>query len=255
MKWPLSVMLIRHDTSAYNILKNQKEQDPLYQEFLAAFDGNADPVYLLSLAQRVKNKFALKVGDANTPLADEEGYQAYQTGVALSNTETPDAIFVSPYKRTRLTLEHLTRGWPALTDVKTYTEERIREQGHGLALLYSDWRVFHVLHPEQKALYELEGRYWYQYPQGENIPNVRDRNRLWFDTLIRDFAGKRVLVITHHLNILAIRANLERFGEEEFLRLDNQEKPINCGVTTYRGIPNQGKDGRLVLESYNVKHY
>jgi len=255
MKWPLLVTLVRHDMSVYNVLRDKKKGDPLYQRFLSAFEGNGDPEYVQELALQVKEKFALDVGDADTPLADEEGRQAHQTGVALSSGEVPDVIFVSPYKRALITLDHIIGGWPALAEVKIYEEDRIREQEHGLSLLYNDWRVFHALHPEQKALHKIEGPYWYRYPQGENVPDVRDRNRSWLGTLIRDFSGKRVFTVTHHLNILAMRANLERLGANEFIYLDNQEKPINCGVTTYIGVPDQGKDGKLVLESYNVKHY
>jgi broad specificity phosphatase PhoE len=76
---------------------------------------------------------------------------------------------------------------------------------------------------------------------------------LWVNTLIREYAGKRVLAVTHHLTILAIRAQLERLGPEEFIALDRNEKPINCGVTIYRGDPNQGEDGRLILAQYNQK--
>lgn len=84
---------------------------------------------------------------------------------------------------------------------------------------------------------------------------VRERNRSFMTTLTRDFATMTVLVVTHHLNILAIRANLERFGEKRFIELDEKEKPINCGVTTYRGYPNEGQNGRLRLESYNRNLY
>lgn len=255
MKWPLSVRLVRHDTSAYNVLKEKKLGDPLYQEFLAARKENSASEKTKALALQVWQKFALGTSDADTPLADPEGVQAYQTGIALSSGQIPDVIFVSPYKRALLTLKHIARGWPELSEVKKYKEERIREQEHGLALLYNDWKVFHVLHPEQRMLNKMEGPYWYRYPQGENVPDVRARNRSWLTTLTRDFAGKHVLVITHHLNILAMRANLERLGADEFVHLDKHEKPINCGITTYQGVPDQGKDGKLILESYNVKHY
>lgn len=61
--------------------------------------------------------------------------------------------------------------------------------------------------------------------------------------------------ITHHLSILSIRADLERLSADEFIRLDKEEKPINLGVTLYKGDPNQGTDGKLILEAYNVKLY
>ena len=256
MKWPKSVTLIRHDTSEYNILRYLKREDALYKRFLFEFKHRHDRELLVELAVEVQEKFGLKMGDADTKLADKDGCQAFETGLALSKkAELPDVVFVSPYTRAILTYEHILRGWPALHSVKMYEEERIREQEHGLALLYSDWRVFHVLHPEQEALYKMEGPYWYRYPQGENIPDVRERNRSWTKTLVRDFAEKRVLAITHHLNILAFRANMERLSSGNFIDIDENGKPINCGVTIYEGEPDQGKDGRLVLKNYNQKLY
>lgn len=155
----------------------------------------------------------------------------------------PDVIFVSPYFRTMETLEWMKKGWPELQNVKVYEEERIREQEHGLSLLYNDWRVF------------LEGAYWYRYPQGENVPDIRERLRSWLTTLTRDFAGKNILAVTHHLSILGLRANLERLSAEEFIKLDHSEPPANCSVTIYKGHPELGSDGRFLLESYNQKLY
>lgn len=257
MKWPNFVMLIRHDTSAYNVLKETKAADRTYQAFLAAFKRNPDDPETVRLAREIQGRFALGMGDAKTPLADKDGEQAFKTGVSLRTNwqRVPHVIFVSPYHRTKETLRHIMRGWPELESVKVYEDERIREQEHGLSLLYNDWRVFHTLHPEQRRLYELEGAYWYRYPQGENVPDVKERNRSWVNTIVRDFDGQGVLAITHHLNILAIRAIFERWSAEKFMHVDRVEKPINCGVTTYVGNPGLGRDGRLILHTYNVKHY
>lgn len=256
MKWPMTVTLIRHDTSAYNVLRDKKKSDPLYSQYLAARKKDDSSEEARDLAHQVQKKFSLGVSDADTPLVDIEGRQAFEVGTALAPLqEQPDVVFVSPYLRAIQTLEHITRGWPALRSVKRYDDDRVREQDHGLATLFNDWKVFETLHPEQRALRKLQGPYWYRYPQGENVSDVRDRNRSWLGTITRDFAGKHVLVVTHHLNILATRANLERFGAAEFIRLDKNEKPINCGVTLYRGRPDEGKDGRLKLEYYNRQYY
>ena len=255
MKWPSSIMLIRHDTSEYNLLKERKKHDLEYAEFLRAWDKDPRSDVTRARAKVVQAKFSLNVGDARTKLADKEGTQAFRTGKELAKGEAPDVIFVSPYARTLATLDHLMRGWPALKQAQIFEEERVREQEHGAALLYNDWRVFHALNPDQFDLYGLQGSYYYQYPQGESVPNVRDRLRSFTTTLVRDWAEKNVLVVTHHLSILAFRANLERFGEARFLELDEKEKPINCGVTLYRGCKDKGKDGQLKLEYYNRKLY
>ncbi len=249
-------MLIRHDKSAYNELKDTKCDDATYQEFLRAFDTKPHAPETQALARKIKETFALGVSDAQTPLGKEEGKAAVITGEKLrAEHEVPDVVFVSPYVRTRKTLESLTKGWPELANVKTVEEDRIREQEHGLSLIYNDWRAFQSLHPEQYFLHAQEGKYWYRYPQGENVADVRLRNRSWVDTLVRDYSEKKVLVVTHHLTILALRANFERMGEKEFIHLDEHEKPINCGVTLYRGNPAKGKDGKLELDYYNKKYY
>ena len=142
-----------------------------------------------------------------------------------SGVNSPDVIFVSPYLRTEQTLRILQEEWPGLRNATVYREERIREKDHGLGLLYNDSHIYLLMHPEQAELYKLLGDYDYRFLNGENIPDVRQRNLSWITTMTREFAGKRVMAITHHLTILATRANFERLSPEEFLHLDEHEKP------------------------------
>ncbi len=257
MKWPKSLTLIRHGESAYNVLRAKKEQDPEYQLFKAQYEAGDASQETIDLAKVIKAKYSLGVGDYNTPLTEEGKRQARITGHTLEKSDTPppDVIIYSPYLRTRETLEELSIGWKALHLVPRVEDDRIREQEHGLSILYNDWRVFHIFHPEQRELYSLQGDYWYQYPQGESMSQVRDRVRSMYATLIREYSEKHVLMITHHLTILSIRATLERLTPEQFLDLDENNKPVNCGITEYVGMPNQGRDGKLRLVRYNSKLY
>jgi broad specificity phosphatase PhoE len=214
-------------------------------------------------AEDIQRKYALGVGDYETPLTSIGRSQSERTGKALKRIPghylpdhpVPDIIFYSPYYRATETLMCMGKGWPALAVAPQVPDDRIREQEHGLALIYNDWRVFHTLHPDQKKLRDLVGSYWYQYPQGESVSQVRDRARDFTSMLIRECAGMHVMVVTHHLTILSFRANYERLTPERFIELDEHEKPHNCGVTVYRGEPDQGKDGRLALAAYNQKFY
>lgn len=63
------------------------------------------------------------------------------------------------------------------------------------------------------------------------------------------------MAITHHLTILATGANFERLSPEQFLHLDEYEKPANCGVTRYIGKPDLGNQGKLELNEYNRQYY
>jgi broad specificity phosphatase PhoE len=244
--------------SDYNILKERKKKSSLYKRFLRAFEANRYSEETVSLAREVKKEFALRVGDANTGLLDKEAERACQVGKVLREKykdKIPHIVFVSPYKRTKMTFDGLKCGWPELKIVKMVEDERIREQEHGLYLLYNDWRVFHALHPEQGDLYGIEGRYWYRYPQGENVPDVRSRMYSWMNTVVRDFAERRVLVVAHHLSILSVRANLERWSAQQFIDVDENDKPSNCSVTAYCGDPSEGSSGHFKLDYYNRKFY
>ena len=256
MKWPASVTLIRHAQSAYNVLRDEKEGDLEYHAFKAAYERDYRSAETLRLAKSMRKKFSLNVSDYETPLTWQGTRQSEATGRTLGEiVPLPDIIFYSPYMRVRNTQDGLCKGWPALKGVRSVAEDRLREQEHGLSLLYSDWRLFHVFHPEQKEFRDLLGPYWYQFPQGESVSQVRDRSRDVLSMLIRECSGMHVMLLTHHLTILSQRANLERLTPEEFIHLDEHEKPFNCGVTHYVGNPNEGKDGKLVLKFYNAKLY
>jgi broad specificity phosphatase PhoE len=257
MKWPTELLLIRHAESAYNKLKKTKDADPEYRRFRNLFEADTSCDELRDLAQTMRTRYALTTSDRETPITAAGEEQAAATGREMrkAGVNVPDVVFVSPYLRTEETLRLMQEQWPELKKANIYREERIREKDHGLSLLYNDWRIYHVLHPEQKELQRLLGDYDYRFLNGENVPDVRQRNRSWITTVTREFAGKRVMAITHHLTILATRANFERLGPEEFLHLDRHDKPVNCGVTRYLGAPNEGSRDRLRLHEYNKRYY
>ena len=254
MKWPLSITLVRHGESQYNELRRKKEKDERYQLFKKAFNRDPESSECRELAKEIKKKFALKMSDDKTPLSDAGHKQARKTGSKIFGIvhAVPDVIIVSPYQRTRETFDDMASAAGSVIRVENRIYDgRIREQEHGLSLLYSDWRMFEVFHPEQHALRNLLGPYWYQFPQGESISQVQDRIRLFTNKIIREYAGKHIMLVTHHLTILSIRANFENLSPEEFIRLNEEEKPRNCGVTIYRGNPDRGTDGKLELVWYN----
>ena len=251
-KWPKSVTLIRHGESAYNALSNKKKEDESYQKFKEEYEKNHQSEIAINLAQEMENKYSLRTSDYGTPLTINGQNQAFITGQNLPEiVPEPDVIMVSPYLRTVETLKQIIKGWPGIANVPQFPDERIREQEHGLSLLYNDWRIFNVLHPEQKKLYELLGPYWYQFPQGESVAEVRERCRDEVAMLIREFANKHVILVTNHLTILSFRANLERLSPEEFIEVDEKFKPKNCGITQYSCNNNSGENGRLELKFYN----
>jgi broad specificity phosphatase PhoE len=257
MKWPTELLLVRHAESAYNILKDAKDADPDYRRFVQLFETDRSNPETKSLAAVLHKRHALGCSDRDTPITPRGEQQAMLTGRGMrdAGVPPPEIIFVSPFLRTEQTFAIFQQEWPALQGAKVYRDERIRERDHGLSLIYNDWRIYKVNHPEQAALYDLVGYYDYRYLNGENIPDVRLRNLSWIATITRECSGKRVMAITHHVNILATRANFERLSPLQFSHLDEHEKPVNCGVTFYKGNPEKGRSGRLELLEYNRQYY
>lgn len=256
MKWPTEINFIRHGRSAYNEMGEAKSKDPLYQDFLRAFGKDLRSEETQVLARLIRNRYQLGSGDYDTPLTETGRIQSHTVGQALKDKlDLPETIFLSPHLRASQTLSSLIAGWPALISVPAVSEPRLREQEHGLALVFNDKRVFQAFYPDQKLLHDLEGPYWYRFPQGENVPDGIERIRSFIGTLVRDYSEKKILVISHHLTILFFLAAILRWSCEEFIRTDKECKPINCGLTTFRGNPEVGDDGRLELISYNVKLY
>lgn len=261
MKWPESLTLIRHDESEFNRSKIIKEKDPAYQDFKNRYNledrkGKGFSTEITNMAEAIWAKYPSRYSDHKTPLASDAGWKSKEMAKKLKDfTPLPDVILVSPYLRTQRTLDFMKEGWPELDRVKQIDEERLREQEHGLAALYGDWRIFNVLNPLQKIYRDSVGGYQYRYPQGENVPDVRERWRSLLTTIVREYSGQNVMTVGHHLTILAGRMTIERFDEDEFERLDQQDKPLNAGVTIYRGRPELGTNGRLILEDYNLQLY
>jgi len=257
MKWPKELLLIRHAESAYNKLKQAKDNDPEYGRFCEMFEHDRSNPELRSLADSLHKRYLVEYSDRHTPITSTGEEQARITSRRMreSGMYCPDVIFVSPYLRTEQTLRILQEEWPSLRIKTVYREERIREKDHGLVLLYNDWRIYQVMHPEQGELQRRLGEYDYRYLNRENIPDVRLRNLSWLATLTSDFAGQRVMAVTHHLTILATRANLERLSPQQFLDLDAHERPMNCSVTRYTADSSFESSCGLTMYEYNRQYY
>lgn len=260
-KWPSDVYCIRHLPSAYNNNRLRWAEDQDWLRFVELYgtdySGRRFGDQTIKLAGILQDRYEIPYGDALTPVDPDTAWYAVTTARKLkeSGAKLPDKVFISPYLRTRSTWEQMLLGWPELGSIVPVREERVREQQHGLATNYINWRVFHVFHPEQRIQYEKEGPYYYTYPQGECVPYVRDRMGSWVTTLIREFSGENIWMIGHHLGILAFMAHVERWDDHTFINYDTNQKPINCGITHYRCDPTQGEQGRLVLDYYNRKLY
>jgi probable phosphoglycerate mutase len=192
--------------------------------------------------------------DADVPLSPRGVQQATALGRWFSELrpgERPTVVVASPYARALRTAEHVieaggtTRGG-AYAPGELIVDERFREKEFGL--FYRLTRLgIQARHPDQWALRAHLGRFYYRPPGGESWADVVLRVRAGLDTIARDYAGERVLVVCHQVVVLCARYVLERLSEQEILQVGRSDNVANCGVTTYR----ERAQGGLTLDRFN----
>ena len=223
-KWPSHLVIVRHGESERNVAKD-----------IAKSKG--------------AHSYSSSLRDMDTPLTKEGNRQARLTGEHLAAEYNFDAIFTSPYQRTVQTAEQIIGQLKSKPPLKG--EERIREIEFGiLDGLTTDG--IKAKYPEESARRKREGKYWYRPPGGESRPDVALRVHSFLGTLTRDYREKSVLVVCHSVVVLVFRRLLERWGEQEYMKIDAEDDVLNCAVTAYRYDRERNK---LVLAFYNKTFY
>lgn len=227
-KWPNKIILIRHGETVRNVRKEHaKQSEPDLHVY--ADDGR----------------------DQDTVLTEKGIAQARDVGAYLAEMEsTLDTVFVSPYRRTRQTAEHILSSFgaraPQRSDApKIVVEERVREIEFGV-LDGLTAEGIKSKYPDEYKRRAAAGKYWYRPLGGESRPDVALRIHSFLGTLTRDYRGQTVAVVAHSVVVLCFRRLLERWGEDEYLQVDREDDVKNCSLTIYRC-----RDGRMALEVYN----
>ncbi|GGN00978.1 phosphoglycerate mutase [Terrabacter tumescens] len=145
--------------------------------------------------------------------------QARQTGTAIRDVLDGESVevYVSPYVRTRQTLEALAL---PVADRDVRVEPRLREQ---------DWANFQdpADIAEQKAQRDRYGHFFYRFREGESGSDVYDRVSTFLESMHRNFetpsAPRNVVVVTHGLTMRLFCMRWFHWSVEYFESLDNPE--------------------------------
>lgn len=224
-KWPSHLVIARHGESDRNVAKTQARKNP------------------------GPHSFGSGLRDVDTPLTRLGVRQAIETGDFLGKRYRFDALFSSPYRRTVQTSERILSRLEHQPSIMY--EERIREMEFGV-LDGLTREGIKTKYPEEHARREKEGKYWYRPPRGESRPDVALRVHSFLGTLTRDYRKKSVLVVCHSVVVLIFRRLLERWSEDQYLKVDQEEDVLNCSITAYRFDHDRSK---LLLEYYNKIFY
>lgn len=181
--------------------------------------------------------------DMDVPLSDLGTEQATAFGLWLGSQpgeEHPDAVVTSPYRRSADTARLVVAA--AGLEVEIVTDERLREREFGVLDLLTHRGVVAEFPDEAKRRDRL-GKFYYRPPGGESWVDVALRLRSLRDSLVREHADRRVLVVTHEVPIIITRYLIERLDEQAALDISRAGQLANCSLTTYE----RDEHGRLRL--------
>jgi 2,3-bisphosphoglycerate-dependent phosphoglycerate mutase len=222
--WPSELFLVRHGESAGNVARDAAEAAG------AAWIDIADRDMDVALSPR-----------------GVEQAQALGHWMTTLGPSAPDIIISSPYQRAAETatvaLEASELPIPVVLD------ERLREREFGVLDRLTK-RGIEDRYPEQAEARARVGKFYYRPPSGESWCDVALRVRSALDTISREHAGARVMVVAHEVVILMFRYVLEHLTEREVLGIGAEVALLNCSVTSYVLDPDSPWGMRL--EKYNT---
>ncbi|XVE57932.1 hypothetical protein DITRI_Ditri04bG0129200 [Diplodiscus trichospermus] len=174
-----------------------------------------------------------RVADPKIALTEKGKTEAEECGWRIREMIEKDGaadwkvyFYVSPYKRTLQTLQHLGRAFERSRIAGMREEPRIREQDFGN---FQDREKMRV----DKALRLRYGRFFYRFPNGESAADVYDRITGFRETLRADIdigrfqpPGERspnmnLIIVSHGLALRVFLMRWYKWTVDQFERLNN----------------------------------
>ncbi|MEO7494562.1 MAG: histidine phosphatase family protein [Massilia sp.] len=227
-KWPQDIWLVRHGQSAGNVARDAAE---------------AAAGLLIDIAER----------DVDVPLSELGVRQAQALAGwfgAMPPAERPSVVLHSPYARAAETARIIMAGMRDGATLVSIGDERLREKEFGILDRLTVLGISHK-YPELHEQRQHVGKFYFRPPGGESWCDVILRLRSLLDTVTREYARERVLIVGHQVTVNCFRYLLERLDEASILAYDRAGDVPNCSVTSYRFDPAQGRNGKLALGLVN----
>lgn len=226
---PACLWLVRHGQSAGNVARDAAEAAGL-------------PV------------IAIATRDVDVPLSKLGEQQASALGRWFGNLnidERPTVVLTSPYLRARQTAERvLARAGLEPNERVLVVDERLREKEFGILDRLTKIGI-EQQYPEQAEFRKFLGKFYHRPPGGESWCDVILRLRSVYDSVAREFAGERVLVVSHQVVVLCFRYLVERLTEEQILAVDRAGEIANCSVTAYDFDRDRDARGSIAPRLFN----
>jgi broad specificity phosphatase PhoE len=227
-KWPQDIWLVRHGQSSGNVARDAAE----------AAEGL---------------KIDIPERDVDVPLSELGVRQSKALGdwfAAMPEPAQPNVILHSPYRRAAETAHWVRQSIDRGSLIAAAVDERLREKEFGILDRLTS-RGFSQRYPDLYEQRRHVGKFYFRPPGGESWCDVILRLRSVVDTIIREYARERVLIVGHQVTVNCLRYLLERLDEPAILDIDRKGDVPNCSVTSYSFDPSQGRHGKLALKLIN----
>ena len=228
-KWPDRLWVVRHGQSAGNVARDAAE---------AARETWID----------------LETRDVDTSLSPLGEQQARALGEWFRMnpaSDRPSVVLSSPYVRSMRSAELIIESAGQVApDVRVVADERLREKEFGILDRMTAFGI-KATYPMLSEQRRHVGKFYFRPPGGESWCDVILRLRSVLDTLTREHARQRVLIVAHQVIVNCFRYLFERLSEAEVLALDRKGDVPNCGLTQYDFDPKAGANGKLALRRAN----
>ena len=223
-KWPQILWIVRHGQSAGNVARDAAEAAGLAR---------------IDIAFR----------DMDVPLSDLGREQARALGRwfgEMTDVHRPSVVLCSPYVRARETAQIIVDQAGLDREAITFNiDERLREKEFGILDRLTKYGIAQK-HPELSDQRSHVGKFYFRPPGGESWCDVILRLRSVIDTITREYARERVLIVGHQVIVSCFRYLFERLDERQILDIDRSGDIPNCSVTSYEFDPARGRNGKLV---------
>ncbi len=218
MHMPSLLVLVRHAQSLSNVLQpGSFAQDSAAASQLKQFSEQA------------------------TPLTEQGVAQAKEAGKkARERFGTFDVAYHSTYLRSLHTLEHMLSVTSAEKRpiVRHHHLLRERERGYAYGMTFEESdRHF----PWLEAYYQRTGFFYFRGPGGESQADVVERVSSFLHHVLPQYAGQKVMLVTHGGTIRAFRYVLEDWTPDRFLVEVEQQRVPNCSMYAYTSETSAGK--------------
>lgn len=164
----------------------------------------------------------------------------------LEEKEKPNVVFSSPFLRSRETTRLILEN-AKIENLEVIYDERLRERELGIFDRLTRRGVAEKF-PAEFAARQKTGKFYFRPSNGESWADVALRIRSFWNEVKKEFAGEKILVVSHEAVLHLFRYIVENMTEEAILKIDGARDIANCSITSYNLAPDERK---LILQREN----